>query len=191
MSASKSLGSVILILWGALITACRPLVDSQAAEPTQAASGSIPLPLDFEIELYQGSEVFGADTVKLSEILEEGHPVVLNFWAGLCPPCRVEMPDFQALHQQYQGRVVVLGVDVGPFTSLGTRQEGMELLQQVGVLYPAGTTHNQEVVEAYRILGMPTTVFIIPEGGVVNRWTGLLTLDKMVELTDETLAGLN
>ena len=45
---------------------------------------------DFRFSLYQGEEVLGAKELSLSDL--RGKPLVLNFWAGLCPPCRLEMP---------------------------------------------------------------------------------------------------
>jgi thiol-disulfide isomerase/thioredoxin len=133
---------------------------------------------DFEIELYQGEQVLRTKTVRLSQVWQ-GHPVVLNFWAGLCPPCRVEMPDFQKLHAGAGGQFTLIGVDIGPFTRLGTREDGQALLLELGVTFPAGTTHEAGTVAAYKILGMPTTVFITPQGMIFRKYAGLLTFDLM------------
>jgi cytochrome c-type biogenesis protein len=143
---------------------------------------------DFEITVYQGAEVLGGETVRFSELLAQGQPVVLNFWAGLCPPCRAEMPDLQGVYEEYQGQVLLFGLDVGPFVGLGSRDEGRALLEELEVTYPAGTTFDANVVRDYQILGMPTTVFIKPNGEVVRTWGGLLNKDKMIELVEELLA---
>ncbi|MSP77979.1 MAG: TlpA family protein disulfide reductase [Dehalococcoidia bacterium] len=55
-----------------------------------------------------------------------GRLVVLNVYAGNCPPCREEMPDLEAAYQQYRDRVVLIGVDIGSFTGLGMREEGKQ-----------------------------------------------------------------
>ena len=65
--------------------------------------------------------------------------------------------------------------------------DGRALLQDVGVTYPAGTTASAGVLRAYQVIGMPTTVFIAPDGQVVERWTGILTKEKMEELVQELL----
>jgi thiol-disulfide isomerase/thioredoxin len=113
--------------------------------------------------------------------------VVLNFFAGLCPPCRAEMPDLQSVSAQYQGRVILFGLDIGPFVNLGSRKDGKALVRELGVTYPTGTTFDSKVVREYRVLGMPTTVFLTPDGKVFTTWTGLLTRGKMVELFEQLL----
>jgi thiol-disulfide isomerase/thioredoxin len=143
---------------------------------------------DFEITVYQGAGVLGGEKVMFSEVLAQGHPVVLNFWAGLCPPCRVEMPDLQEVHGKYQGRVLLFGLDVGPFVGLGSREDGQALLEELKVTYPTGTTFDANVVRDYQVLGMPTTLFIKPNGEVIRNWTGLLNQQKLEELVEELLA---
>ena len=129
-----------------------------------------------------------AVAVQFSDLLGQGKPVVLNFWAGLCPPCRVEMPDLQAIHEEFGDEILLVGVDVGTFTGLGNEQDGRALLQEVGVTYPAGTTANADVMRAYQVIGMPTTVFLTPNGEIHQKWTGLLTQKKMEELVQDLLA---
>jgi thiol-disulfide isomerase/thioredoxin len=97
------------------------------------------------------------------------------------------MPDLQEVHQDFGDQIVLVGVDVGTFTGLGDEQAGRALLQDVGVTYPTGTTANAEVMRAYEVIGMPTTLFISPDGEIVERWTGLLTKDKMEELVQELI----
>jgi thiol-disulfide isomerase/thioredoxin len=146
------------------------------------------LPSDFPITIYQGAGYQDGDQVMFSELLAQGQPVVLNFWAGLCPPCRLEMPDLQTVSDAYEGRVLLFGLDVGPFTGLGSNEDGRALLQELAITYPAGTTANPNVVREYAILGMPTTYFITPDGTVQETWTGLLTEAKLTELVEGLLA---
>lgn len=140
---------------------------------------------DLEISAYQGQETLGGETASLSSVLAQGKPVVLNFWAALCPPCRAEMPEFQRVHEHRGGEVTILGVDIGPQQFLGTREEGRALLQELGVTYPAGATYNEMVAREFEIVGMPTTIFIRADGSVARKWSGILTEDKLNELVDE------
>jgi thiol-disulfide isomerase/thioredoxin len=167
-----------------LLAACSNAV---AADQPSSAPGESALPFDFEIAAYQGTDVLGAERQNLSDVLAQGKPIVLNFWAGLCPPCRLEMPDLQAVNDAFGDRIVLFGLDVGPFTALGSNEEGQALLQELGITYPAGTTSDAAVVREYQITGMPSTYFIAPNGEVVRKWTGLLTEAKLTELVEELL----
>lgn len=186
---------VVLILIGIafialiMLAACNNASQPNAAPASSTSAGDQSnLAPDFQITVYQGEDVLGGKEVELSELLTQGKPVVLNFWAGLCPPCRLEMPDLQAVHEEYQDRMLMVGLDVGPFLGLGSREDGQALLQELTVTYPAGTTFDPDVVFAYQLVGMPTTYFITPQGEVVRKWTGLLTEEKLTELVEELLA---
>ncbi len=143
-------------------------------------------PNDFAFTLYQGQERLGAESLNFSDL--RGEPVVLNFWAGLCPPCRAEMPEFQEFYDDYSDRVVLLGIDVGQFTSLGNRDDAQALLKELGVTYPAGFTEDPAIMKNFQVFGMPTTVFVDSEGEVFRSWTGALNLKTLSEITDEMLA---
>lgn len=142
---------------------------------------------DFQISVYQGNDVLGGRELKFSDLLGK-QPVVLNFWAGLCPPCRAEMPDLQAMYNQDQGRLLLFGLDVGPFVGLGSREDGRRLLDELKVTFPAGTTSDAQVVRDYKLVGMPTTYFIKPDGTIHRQWTGLLNKKKLDELVSELVA---
>jgi hypothetical protein len=92
------------------------------------------------------------------------------------------MPGFQAVHTELGDRVLFLGLDVGPLTNLGSNDGGRALIQSLGITYPTGTTSDAGVVRAYELVGMPTTLFIKPDGEINQKWTGLLTEEKLTEL---------
>ncbi len=160
-----------------------PSADSTSSAP---AADLKPAP-DFQIVLYQGQAVAGGSTIKLSQLWGQRRPVVMNFWAGLCPPCRAEMPDFQRLYNEARGRFLLVGVDIGPFIGLGSQEEGKALLRELSITFPAGTTLDARMVSAYQILGMPTTVFITAEGKIFKKYAGLLTRDQMDTFVAELL----
>lgn len=139
---------------------------------------------DFSLMLYQGGDVLGSEELKFSDIFSRGKPVVLNFWAGLCPPCRAEMPFFQIVYDELGDQLILVGLDVGPFVGLGTNEDGRNLLQELNITYPAGTTFDASTVAAYKIRGMPTTVFLTSDGMIFEVHTGILdeaTLREKVE----------
>jgi len=140
---------------------------------------------DFSLTLYQGADVLGGEEVRFSEVFSsQGKPVVLNFWAGLCPPCRAEMPFFQNVYDEVGDQFILLGLDIGPYVGLGSNEAGRSLLQELNISYPAGTTFDASTVAAYNIRGMPTTVFLTSDGMIFEVHTGILdeaTLREKVE----------
>lgn len=170
------------LLWGgAAAVAAVILIATALSQP--GSGGDAPAPLtaeraiaapDFRLTLYQGADVLGAEEFEFSSLFGQGKPVVLNFWAGLCPPCRAEMPGFQAVYDELGDQFILLGLDIGPFIGLGSREDGRKLLQELGITYPAGTTFEEGVVAEYRVRGMPTTVFLTASGEIAETQTGLL-----------------
>ena len=178
----RSAGLILALLLLLFAAAC-----SGGAAPDDAA----PVP-DFPIILYQGADDVGVDAMGDSVLLMlsdlRGQPVVLNFWAGLCPPCRAEMPEFQRFADAYAGRALVVGVDLGQFFSLGSQEDAKRLLNDLGVSYPAGYTDDASVVRELLITGLPATLFITADGALHRKWTGVLNEAKLAEIADEMLA---
>jgi thiol-disulfide isomerase/thioredoxin len=166
-------------------TSAAPSSTGSEHRATVSESGSIELPSDFEITVYQGEEKLGGQEVRLSEVFAlgagDGHPVVLVWWAGLCPICRVEMPELQEAYEEYGDQMLILGVDIGPFVGLGSEEEARALLDELEITFPAGTTSDAAVMRDYRILGTPTTMFLKPNGEVFQQWAGILTEDQLDE----------
>jgi thiol-disulfide isomerase/thioredoxin len=147
--------------------------DSDSAEMEGTSeTAETELEADFEINLYQGEDALEESPIMFSEVLAGGKPVVLNFWAGLCPICRNELPELQAAYEEYGDSILFVGVDVGPFVNLGSREDGRELLDELEITYPAGSTPDQSVLRDYQVLGTPTTHFILPSGESIERLTG-------------------
>lgn len=92
-----------------------------------------------------------------------GRPVVLNFWATWCAPCRAEFPALDAAYRKYRDDkgLVVIGVDVQG--DLGP-QKVQEFIGEMGVIFPIWLTTDYGVEDAYRIQALPTTVFIDRQG---------------------------
>ena len=140
---------------------------------------------NFTFTMFQGEKKLGATELTLAQL--QGKPVVLNFWAGLCPPCRAEMPDLQAFYNQFKDRVTLIGIDLGQFTGLGSQQDAKDLLLELDVTYPAGFTNDANVVRDFKVLGLPTTVFVRADGTIFKKWSGVLNEDALQEQTNALL----
>ena len=141
---------------------------------------------DFSFTLYQGTQELGSKDMELSRL--EGRPVVLNFWAGLCPPCRAEMPQFQQFYDEFKDDVTLVGIDIGPFMRLGSHQDAEDLLRELGVTYPAGFTNDGSVPRKYGVTAMPTTVFIKPNGEIFDKRSGAIDRNILARITTDMMA---
>lgn len=89
-----------------------------------------------------------------------GRPVILNFWASWCTPCRREMPLFQEAWETYQDRgLLVVGIDVKD-----APDSALEFLDKVAVTYPIVRDDEEALIEALGITtGLPQTYFLKPD----------------------------
>ena len=123
----------------------------------------------------------GGEELTLAEVFEQGKPVVLNFWAGLCPPCRQEMPDFQEVYSERKDEFLLLGVDVGPFTFLGDQGDALDLIEELQISYPTAYVDSDTLMREYNVFGMPTTVFMTADGDIVSQKSGFMSGGEMRE----------
>lgn len=146
------------------------LVRSAGPTATAPVSGG-----DFKIVAYQGDDVLGGHESVFSHVTSQGKPVVLNFFAGQCPPCRAEMPGFQRVADEFQGKVIFVGVDIGPYLGLGSHEDAIQLLSELKMRYPAAYAPDATPLTIYQIQGMPTTVIFDSKGQIIDKHTGFYT----------------
>ncbi len=97
-------------------------------------------------------------TYTLSEL--RGHPVLLNFWATWCPPCRAEMPAIGQVYQDNQSHgLIVLAV-----TADDSLAEARQFAQEYALPFPVLVDASADVARAYNINSLPTSFFIKPDG---------------------------
>ena len=172
-------------LGGAAVVAVVALIVFAVASSSGSSGEGSNAP-DFSFSLYQGVEEVGFREGNLAN-LHGGRPIVLNFWAGLCPPCRAEMPQFQAFYEQSKDEIMVLGIDIGPFMNLGSKRDADALLRELGVTYPAGWTSDGSVPRKYGVTAMPTTVFIKSNGEIFRKASGAIDARFLTRVTRELM----
>jgi cytochrome c biogenesis protein CcmG/thiol:disulfide interchange protein DsbE len=138
---------------------------------------------DFELTLFKTPNHQDGELLKLSDL--RGRPVVINFWFPSCPPCAAEMPFFEEAFKKHRARgVEFIGVQV---IGQDTARDGQEFVDKLGMTYALGPDASGKIVEAYRPLGFPTTIFVNKDQKIVRGWTGTLTAQKLDELIGEIL----
>ena len=119
----------------------------------------------------------GAEDERLRLADFAGQPMVVNFWASWCVPCRKEMPALQAAAERLVGRVAFVGVN---------HQDGQspaaEFEREVGVTYPSGYDPDGAVARDFGVVGLPTTVLVDVSGRIVARSLGELTENELDDL---------
>ena len=111
---------------------------------------------------------------KLSDF--RGKWVVVNYWATWCPPCREEMPELQAYHDDHQekdGVVLGLNTETLPADKIKT------FLDDYFVTYPNFITGPVSDTALGRVPGLPTTFLVSPEGTVEARQVGAVTREMI------------
>ena len=109
-------------------------------------------------------------------------PVVLNFFASWCTPCKAEMPALEAVHQQHPD-IAFIGLAFDDTQTLAR-----ETVADTGVTYATGLDPDKAIGNAFEILGMPTTLFIAADGEVRYQHKGGLTADQITQFIDTHLA---
>ena len=106
--------------------------------------------------------------------LEEyfGKPIVLNFWASWCGPCKSEMPDFQKVYAELGNEVQFIMVNAtGGRESVETAKE---FITKAGYTFPVFFDVSEEAVFTYGAYSIPMTFFINAQGQLVTYATGAL-----------------
>jgi len=121
---------------------------------------------DFTVTDEEGKEV------RLSDM--RGRPVVLNFWASWCPPCRAEMPEFDLVHGELGGEVVFMMVNLTGSNG-ETVASASKFVRDQGYGFPVYYDTKSLAANAYGIRSIPATFFIDGTGKVVSSHVGTLS----------------
>lgn len=112
----------------------------------------------------EGPDALSGESLSISKILADGKPLIVDFWASWCPPCRREIKD-KLVSLAAEGKVNIIGIAVWEESVENTRKAMEELSVSWPVIYSGGRENSPSVT--YGVLGIPTLFLISPEGEIL------------------------
>jgi thiol-disulfide isomerase/thioredoxin len=153
----------------AAIVVCAPIVARTprgiaGAKALAQDSGPADSPLDFQLRTLDGA------SMRLSQF--RGHPVIVDFWATWCGPCRRQIPELKNIYSRYHKSrgLEVIGIACDSVQGDGVRAVA-PFVDEFKINYPI-LVANDSVIDALGVEAIPTTLFIGPDGRVVARVMG-------------------
>lgn len=146
----------------------------------QAASTSIP-----PVRMRKPVPAFTATTLTgahISDASFEGRPLVINFFASWCPPCRQDAPRIAEIAARYHGRVNVLGIDGGD-----TRTGVQRFLRRYGWRFPIAWDPDNNLYRPFGVAAQPVTFIVDAHGLLVERFLGPIDLHQAQATLDRLL----
>ncbi len=144
--------------------------ETRAPDGTAASEtpGPVPAP-DFTVYDEAGNEVHLSDY--------RGKPVVVNFWASWCGPCRMEMPEFQEKHLELGGEVQFLMINMTGGRE--TVETARDFIAGQGYTFPVLYDTEGDAAVTYGAYALPTTYFIDAEGYAIAQARGAINSETL------------
>jgi peroxiredoxin len=150
----------VWILFSQTISRINPTTGDAAVILEPAPMAGHPAP-DFELTTLDG------EIVRLSDFA--GKPILVNFWATWCGPCRAEFPDFQKAWLENTDDLVIIAIN---HTTADRAEQVDDFVAEMGATFPVVLDKDGQVAEVYQIRGLPTSIFIDRNGVVNEVFTG-------------------
>lgn len=169
------------VLYNNLSTQMEPqaLATQAAQSPTETAETTPSAAPDFTVYDLDGN------AHKLSDF--QGKPVILNFWASWCSPCKSEMPDIESAYQKYGEEIHFLIVNLTDGSRETTATASAYITEQ-GYTFPVYYDTDSDAAYTYGVSGIPITYFIDAEGYFVAYYQSAMSADILQQGIDMLLS---
>jgi len=159
--------AVLIVLVGALVFAL--VANLTKDKEIYRAGDTAP-----DFELAQINKYNELETIRLSDL--QGKGVMLNFWGTFCPPCEAEMPYMESLYPKYADDIEIVAVNLD-----NSEMVIHQFIDKHDLTFPVVHDRNSDVLDLYKVKPLPSTFFIDPEGKIVDKVEGALTLERLEE----------
>ena len=150
-------GMIIIGVGAALFAASR----TPTPPPTQSVAFTPKPATDFNLKLFSGQ------TITLKDFTGK-RPVVINFWASWCQPCRDEAPVLAKVSKLYGSDVEFIGI-----VTNDTQANALAFMNEFGISYDNGIDQDN-IATKYGITGIPETFWIDKQGQIIDHWIGAI-----------------
>lgn len=174
------LWAVVILVGGLLLSGVLNWFDtSDIGQSASGANEPVPgqLAPNFSLKTLDGSQI------TLSDL--RGQPVLINFWASWCGPCRREMPELIRVYANYRDKgFIVLALNL---THQDTLPAVAAFVEEFRIPFPVLLDEAGEVTKLYQLRGIPVSVFVDRTGVVRRVYTGAMTGEQLDQFVAEIL----
>ncbi len=176
---------MILIVLIAAAAILYPALSDRYSPPADPGTGPVDSSQPKEAADFTAYDGDG-NAVKLSDFA--GKPVVVNFWATWCPPCRSELPSFDAAFAEYGDGVAFMMVDLAD-GSRETVEGAQQFVSENGYNFPVYYDTEFDGVQAYGVSTIPLTLFVKADGTLLAKRIGAMDHETLMGYMEELTGG--